>query len=151
MTRPARSAPANSQYRIVGFHLMKVSSWNQIVAPPKITITARLIHSIGSTRRPRAEQPADLADRRDDGDGGGQQDGRLVGRHPSVPDQPAQHARGERQRLRRKRRRELERREEQDDREQVEQQLHQAPLSVGVGIVGANGIGSNFSDAELMQ
>ena len=58
---------------------------------------------------------------------------------------------GQRQRLRRKRRGELERREEQDDREQVEQQLHQAPLSVGVGIFDGNGFGSNFSDAELMQ
>jgi hypothetical protein len=43
---------------MVGFHLMKVSSWNQMVAPPKMTITPRLIQSIGSTRRPRpSSQP----------------------------------------------------------------------------------------------
>ena len=42
---------------MLGFHLMKVSSWNQIVAPPNTTITTRLIHSIVSTLRPRASSP----------------------------------------------------------------------------------------------
>ena len=46
---PAASVPAISQYSTVGFHLMKVSFWATIVAPPNRMITPRLTHCIGST------------------------------------------------------------------------------------------------------
>ena len=38
-----------AQYRPLGFHLMKVSLWNQIVSPPSTTTSTRLTHSMAST------------------------------------------------------------------------------------------------------
>ena len=46
---PAASVPAIIQYSTVGFHLMKVSLWATMVAPPNRTITPRLTHCMGST------------------------------------------------------------------------------------------------------
>ena len=43
-----------AQYSAVGFHLMKVSLWNQIVKPPSTTTSTRLTQSIVSTLRRRA-------------------------------------------------------------------------------------------------
>ena len=48
-------------YSTVGFHLMKVSLWNQTVAAPSPTTSARLTHSMVSTRRPRARVKATWA------------------------------------------------------------------------------------------
>ena len=45
----------NSQYSTVGFHLMKVSSCSNRVAPPNTAMIARLTHSIVSTL-PRRSQ-----------------------------------------------------------------------------------------------
>ncbi|MNT16088.1 hypothetical protein D3C72_1511760 [compost metagenome] len=48
MTEPT-SVTANSQYSTVGFHLMKVSLCNRMVAPPNTPMISRLTHCIGST------------------------------------------------------------------------------------------------------
>ena len=49
---------AINQYNTVGFHLINVSSWDISVAPPKMTITAKLIHIILSTWRLRNQSQA---------------------------------------------------------------------------------------------
>ncbi len=44
-----QNASPIAQYSTLGFHLMKVALWNQIVAPPSTTTSAKVIHSIMST------------------------------------------------------------------------------------------------------
>ena len=51
---PADRTSANSQYSTVGFHLMKVSSCRNSVAPPNTTMMARLTQSMVSTFLPRS-------------------------------------------------------------------------------------------------
>ena len=47
----ARNAAANSQFTIVGFHLMNVASWTSSVSPPKTSTSTAEVSSIGLTFR----------------------------------------------------------------------------------------------------
>src|SRR5690606_31547695 len=52
--RAPSKAPPNSQYSTVGFHLMKTSLCSHSVAPPKMTMTDRLIQCVASICLPVA-------------------------------------------------------------------------------------------------
>ena len=55
-----------AQYSTLGFHLMKVSLWNQTVAPPSTMTSARLTHSISVDLAAARLQPGHLRQRGDD-------------------------------------------------------------------------------------
>ncbi|MNI36052.1 hypothetical protein D3C77_653430 [compost metagenome] len=50
--RAITSAPPNSQYSTVGFHLMNTSLCSQMVAPPKTRMTVRFTQCMASVGRP---------------------------------------------------------------------------------------------------
>ena len=118
------SASAIAQSSALGFHLMKVGSWNQMVAPPRTAISPNVTQSIVSTLRAHQHQEADLHHRRDHDDDRREQDRRLVDADDAAGDREAEvlgriASRGLGVHVG-----ELEDAEEQDDRQEVEEQLH---------------------------